>query len=132
MVAGYADYLERKSQLGIMNGFDPVFYPEAAFDFQKYLLDWIVRKGRGAVFADCGLGKSLLELAFAENVVRKTNGNVLLLTPIAVGAQIGSEVWQAVKMGRRGLGFELKSSYFDQAKRNMAELMKEKNQMELF
>lgn len=91
MIEGYAEYLERKAQLGTMNGFDPVFVPEAAFDFQKYLLEWIVRKGRGAIFADCGLGKSLLELAFAENVVRKTNGNVLLLTPIAVGAQMERE-----------------------------------------
>lgn len=87
----YDEFLERKAQLGSMDGFDPLFIPDQAFDFQKYLLEWIVRKGRGAIFADCGLGKSLLELAFAENVVRKTNGNVLLLTPIAVGAQMERE-----------------------------------------
>lgn len=91
MVDGYLDYLERKSQLGSMDGFEPLFIPDKAFDFQKHILDWVVRKGRGATFLDCGLGKSLLELAFAENVVRKTNGNVLLLTPIAVGAQMELE-----------------------------------------
>lgn len=45
---------------------------------------------------------------------------------------IGSEVWQAVKMGRRGLGFELKESYFSQAKKNLSELMMDKTQGELF
>jgi hypothetical protein len=43
------------------------------------------------VFADCGLGKSLIELAFAQNIVEKTNGNVLFLTPLAVGAQMELE-----------------------------------------
>ena len=87
----YDVFLERKAQIGSMDGFEPLFIPDKAFDFQKHVLEWIVRKGRGATFLDCGLGKSLLELAFAENVVRKTNGNVLLLTPIAVGAQMELE-----------------------------------------
>jgi hypothetical protein len=87
----YAEFLERKAQLGDNSGFDPVFMPSAAFGFQETLIDWSVRKGRGAVFADCGLGKSLIELAYAQNVVEKTNGNVLLLTPIAVGAQMEAE-----------------------------------------
>lgn len=91
MTTDYEDFLRRKAQIGTMDGFEPLFIPDKAFDFQKSLLDWQVRKGRGATFADCGLGKSLLELAFAENVVRKTNGNVLLLTPIAVGAQMEAE-----------------------------------------
>lgn len=87
----YYAFLERKAQIGTLEGFEPLFIPDKAFAFQKALLEWQVRKGRGAIFADCGLGKSLLELAFAENVVRKTNGNVLLLTPIAVGAQMELE-----------------------------------------
>jgi hypothetical protein len=96
MTTDYEAFLERKAQVGTMDGFEPLFIPDKAFDFQKSLLEWQVRKGRGATFADCGLGKSLLELSFAENVVRKTNGNVLLLTPIAVGSQMEAE---AAKFG---------------------------------
>jgi hypothetical protein len=92
----YGAYLERKAQRSDQSGFEPVVIPEKAFDFQKSLIDWAVRKGRSAIFADCGLGKSLMELTFADNVVRKTNGNVLLLTPIAVGTQM---VLEAEKFG---------------------------------
>ena len=87
----YDDFLYKKSQIGGMHGFDPIFMPSMAFDFQKSLIEWAVKKGRGATFADCGLGKSLIELSFAQNIVQKTNGNVLLLTPIAVGAQMEKE-----------------------------------------
>lgn len=87
----YSDLLQKKSQLGGFYGFDPIFMPEAAFDFQKSLIEWNTKKGRSATFADCGLGKSLIELSFAQNVVQKTNGNVLLLTPIAVGVQMQKE-----------------------------------------
>jgi DNA modification methylase len=58
-----------------------------------------------------------------------SNPNDLVFTPFM---GIGSEVWQAVKMGRRGLGFELKESYYEQAKKNLESLMEEKKQMELF
>lgn len=87
----YEEFLFSKQQLSGNFGFKPLFIPDMAFDFQKKLLEWITLKGRGAVFADCGLGKSLIELAFAQNVVEKTNGNVLFLTPLAVGAQMELE-----------------------------------------
>lgn len=87
----YEEFLFSKQQLSGNFGFKPLFIPDMAFDFQKKLLEWITLKGRGAVFADCGLGKSLIELAFAQNIVEKTNGNVLFLTPLAVGAQMELE-----------------------------------------
>ena len=83
----YEDFIAGKTSLFSKDGFEPTFYPTGAFDFQRALIDWSVRKGRAAIFADCGMGKTLMELAFAENVVRKTNKPVLLLTPLAVGAQ---------------------------------------------
>lgn len=92
----YADYLSRKAQSGADHGFDPVFMPDMAFDFQQSLIEWSVRKGRGAVFADCGLGKTLMELAWAENVRRKTGGNVLIGTCLAVAEQM---VQEAEKFG---------------------------------
>jgi len=87
----YADFLERKTQSGADGGFEPVWMPDYLFDYQAHLVNWAVRKGRGAIFADCGLGKTPMELVWAENVVRKTNKNVLMLTPLAVSAQMEIE-----------------------------------------
>lgn len=87
----YADFLKIKSQLGTFSGFDPVFLPDFLFDFQKSLVDWAVRKGKAAIFADCGLGKTPMQLVWAENVVRKTSGRVLILTPLAVSHQTLNE-----------------------------------------
>lgn len=83
----YAAFLESKSQAGADSGFAPVYVPDFLFDFQRELVEWSVRKGRGAIFADCGLGKTAMGLTWASNVVRKTNRPVLYLTPLAVGPQ---------------------------------------------
>jgi len=83
----YQEFLESKAQYGADGGFDPLWTPDFMFDFQKVLTEWAIRKGRGAIFADCGLGKTPMQLVWAENVVRKTNKPVLLLTPLAVAAQ---------------------------------------------
>ena len=87
----YKDFIYQKSNLDGDHGFDPIFMPESAFDFQKHLIEWACRKGRAAVFADCGLGKTMMQLAWSENVARKTGKPVLLLTPLAVGAQTVKE-----------------------------------------
>jgi len=83
----YSEFIANKAQLGEMAGFDPVWMPEFLFDFQKSLVDWSVRAGRSALFADCGLGKTPMQLVWAENVVRHTNKPVLDLTPLAVSTQ---------------------------------------------
>lgn len=87
----YDHFISKKTQYGDDSGFDPVFMPDYLFDFQEAMVEWAVRKGRCAIFEDCGLGKTVQEFAWAENVVRHTNGNVLLLTPPAVGAQMIEE-----------------------------------------
>lgn len=83
----YSDFLEAKRHLSGSFGFDPTFMPEFLFDFQLALTEWAVRRGRAAIFADCGLGKTPMQLTWAENVVRHTNKRVLILTPLAVAAQ---------------------------------------------
>lgn len=83
----YREFLKRKSQIDMNSGFDPVFMPDFLFDFQGALVEWAVRKGRAAIFADCGLGKTPMQLVWAQNVVQKTNAKVLILTPLAVAAQ---------------------------------------------
>lgn len=87
----YAEFLNRKAQLGSMDGFEPAFMPGFLFDHQAALTDWAIRKGRCLLAEDCGMGKTPQELVFGENVARHTGGRVLLLTPLAVGAQMQAE-----------------------------------------
>jgi len=98
----YNIFIERKSQLKNEHGFKPLFMPDYLFDFQKYLLEWSCLMGRGAEFADCGLGKTILQLTWAKNIVKKTNKNILILTPLAVS-------YQTVKEGEK-FGIKCKRS----------------------
>ena len=91
MSAALQTLLERKRHAYANAGFKPVFMPDKAFDFQKSLIDWSVTKGRSAILADCGLGKSLMQATIMENVVRKTNKPALILTPLAVASQMVEE-----------------------------------------
>lgn len=95
----YDAFLERKTHVGADHGFAPLWMPDMLFTFQRALVEWSLLKGRAAVFADCGLGKTFIQLTWAENVARKTGGRVLILTPLAVafqtvkeGEKIGVEV----------------------------------------
>lgn len=94
----YDEFLAGKAQLGGDHGFGPVWMPDFLFDFQASLVEWATRKGRAAIFADCGLGKTAMQLVWGENVVRKTGAPVLLLTPLAVTHQI---IEEAEKFGIR-------------------------------
>lgn len=87
MDKAYQEFIDKKRDYGIDEGFEPLFMPDFLFDFQKALVDWAVKKGRAAIFADCGLGKTAMQLVWAENIVRKTNKPVLILTPLAVTPQ---------------------------------------------
>ena len=57
------------------------------FNFQRDVVKWALEEGRAAIFADCGLGKTPMQLAWAEAIHKKTGGNVLILTPLAVSYQ---------------------------------------------
>ena len=83
----YDTFLKKKQHEGALHGFDPVFMPDQLFDFQKSLVEWAVKKGRAALFVDTGLGKTFMELTWAENVYRHTGKPVLILTPLAVASQ---------------------------------------------
>ncbi len=87
----YDSFIHSKAHEGADSGFAPITLPSQMFPFQEALTEWAIRKGRAAVFADCGLGKSLIQLAWADNVVRKTNKPVLILTPLAVAHQTVDE-----------------------------------------
>jgi len=98
----YDNFLTHKKQQGSNHGFDPTFVPDYLFDFQKSLVEWAVNKGRSAIFSDCGTGKTIMELVWAYNIVRKTNKNVLILSPLAVS-------WQTAKEAEK-FGIECKVS----------------------
>jgi hypothetical protein len=83
----YTEFLRNKLQMSGTYGKPPIYIPCFLFDFQKSLVDWSIRKGRGAIFADCGLGKTPMQLVWAENVVRLENKSVLIVAPLAVSAQ---------------------------------------------
>ncbi len=87
----YRKFIAGKLQDTTMEGFKPIFIPDFLFDFQQYQTDWHIRKGKSAGFDDCGMGKSIMELVFADNVVRHTNKPVLILTPLSVGQQFVDE-----------------------------------------
>ena len=92
----YLKFLENKKHLLGSFGFEPNYFPDISFDFQKEIIKRSVNKGRIAVFADTGLGKTLIQLAIAKNIVNHTNKKVLILTPLAVGFQF---VLEAEKLG---------------------------------
>jgi len=87
----YKEFLKSKTHLSGEYGFDPVFMPDSLFGFQQSLVEWSLRKGRAAIFADCGLGKTLMALTWCQNIVQHTNGKTLIVTPIAVGHQFVRE-----------------------------------------
>jgi DNA modification methylase len=96
IVSDYVQFIERKTQLGSMDGFEPLWMPSFLFDFQQPLVEWALRKGRALLAQDCGLGKTPQSLVWGENVVRKTNKPVLYLTPLAVSFQT---IQEAEKFG---------------------------------
>lgn len=91
MSTTYAEFLARKAQIGTDHGFDPVWMPEFLFDYQRHLVEWACRKGRAAIFADCGMGKGPMALVWAANVAKETGRPVLILTPLAVAPQLARE-----------------------------------------
>ena len=87
----YEDFIQSKRHTSNEFGFDAIWYPQDAFDFQKHIIERAVKKGRVGIFADTGLGKTLMSLSIAYNIVLKTNKRVILLTPLAVAFQFINE-----------------------------------------
>ena len=88
--AAYSAFLEKKKFRTEDAGFhvDESELPEFLFDYQKACVKWALRKGRAGLFAGTGLGKSGMMTSFAQKIIEKTNGHILLLAPLAVSEQI--------------------------------------------
>ncbi len=89
----YQQFLKTKEKSHISSGFDidEKQLNINLFDFQKFTVKTALKKGRFAVFADCGLGKTLMQLSWAEEVFNYTGQKVLLLAPLAVVEQTKRE-----------------------------------------
>jgi superfamily II DNA or RNA helicase len=92
----YQQFLESKRHTIGNFGFNANYIPDIAFDFQKYVIEKAILKGRSAIFLDTGLGKTLVQLSLAKNIVNHTNKKVLILTPLAVAFQF---ILEAEKLG---------------------------------
>ena len=94
----YIDFLKSKQITIEPSGFD-INISELntmLFDWQKDIVKWALRKGKCALFEDCGLGKTPQQLEFAYQVHKHTGGNILILAPLAVAKQTQRE---GVKFG---------------------------------
>lgn len=85
----YSDFLESKKITPIISGFDidANSLNENLFDFQRVIVKWALKRGRAAIFADTGLGKTLMQTSWANEVVNHTNGNVIIFAPLCVAQQ---------------------------------------------
>ena len=83
----YREFLLHKSQYNNNSGFDVEVSNPKLFEFQNELVTWAVNKGRAALFADTGLGKTPMQLTWADNIVHHSGKSVLILTPLAVSQQ---------------------------------------------
>ena len=92
----YKEFLERKKHSIGNFGFKANYTPDIAFDFQKFIIEKAILKGRVGVFADTGLGKTLIQISIANNIIRHTNKKVLILTPLAVAFQF---ILESEKLG---------------------------------
>lgn len=94
----YLEFLKTKIKKHEDSGFtvDAESLNPMLFDFQKAIVRWALAKGRAAIFADCGLGKTPMQLEWARRVHQHTGGNILILAPLAVSQQTQRE---GVKFG---------------------------------
>ena len=87
----YQDFLQQKTTRIEPVGFEAESLNPFLFDWQSQIVRWALRRGRAALFEDCGLGKTLQQLVWADEVSRHTGKPVLILTPLAVGKQTVKE-----------------------------------------
>ena len=83
----YATFLAKKRKMHTASGFEANTLTAALYPFQRHIVQWALRLGRAAIFADCGLGKTLMQLEWARNVHQHTGKPVLILAPLAVSGQ---------------------------------------------
>ena len=87
----YDEFIESKQRRAECNGFEPRPITAPLFPFQKHVTEWGIRNGRAAFFEECGLGKTLQQLEWADQVADHSGNPVIILTPLAVAPQTLAE-----------------------------------------
>ena len=87
----YHSFLSEKLSFGMFDGVPVETVPDWLFPHQQDLVRWALRRGRSAIFADTGLGKTRMQLAWADAVTSHAGGDVLILAPLAVAEQTVEE-----------------------------------------
>lgn len=95
-MSSYQEFIDSKNITNDYFGFEPKNISQSLFDFQQDIVGWAVKKGRAAIFADTGLGKTAMQIEWARQVANHTNGNVLIVAPLCVANQT---VREGVKFG---------------------------------
>lgn len=85
----YQEFLQSKQIITPAAGFDvdPSKINPQLFQFQKDITIWALKKGRAAILAGCGLGKTPMQLEWSKHVCNHTQGDVLILAPLSVSQQ---------------------------------------------
>jgi len=92
----YQQFLRNKEIKPIISGFETDNINPMLFDFQAVIVKWALKRGRAAIFADTGLGKTGMQVSWADAVCKHTGGNALIFAPLCVAHQTVSE---AAKFG---------------------------------
>ena len=109
-MSDYAQFLESKA-LGVAPvGFTPKRFKSKLFPFQRDIVTLACKLGRFCIWADCGMGKTPMQLEWAHQICQETGGRVLVLAPLAVSHQT---VREAVKFGIKGVEFASQPSDTD-------------------
>ena len=87
----YENFIATKSTTYTPAGFTPSYLPDHLFDFQSAIVEWACKRGRAAIFADTGLGKTAMQTAWAQLVADETDGKVLIVAPLCVAQQTVEE-----------------------------------------
>lgn len=87
----YEKFIELKNKTTRSFGFEPLPFVAPLWDWQKLIVTWAIRKGRAALFEECGLGKTIQQLEIARQIVAHTGNPYLIIAPLAVGAQTKRE-----------------------------------------
>ena len=104
----YTQFLEQKKHTSGNYGITPLYHPDNLFDYQNYVSDYAIKKGRCAIFLDTGLGKTIIELTVAKNYIEATNKPVLIITPLAVAFQF---IKEAEKFGISDIEYSKDGKY---------------------
>lgn len=113
----YDQFLKTKTKSHIESGFDVDTLNENLFPFQDHIVKIALKKGRFAIFADCGLGKTLMQLSWANQVSIHTGKPVLILAPLAVSGQTIKEGDKfGIKVAKYGKGDNIQIINYEQLK----------------